>query len=548
MIEKIKKTIKENNLFSKDAHVVLGLSGGPDSMCLFDVLCKMSDDMNLTIHPVHINHMFRPGAADEDQAYVEKCCKERGLGCSSFTYDCNRIAADYGLTSEEAGRKARYQAFGVVASKIIGELYRADGDKEPNVVIAVAQNAQDQAETILFRILRGTSVDGLGGIAYNRREKVSNLVGQLPRDRWKRVETSALNEDTLWEKDTAVASFEVSIVRPLLDISREEIEEYCKVNNLNPRRDHTNEEALYTRNKIRLELLPYLKENYNQNILETINRLGSAAATDSQYLWQQAEKAFREAAVPSRDWENPSKETFDDNFEHRKGADSGVREISVNIGKIAGLHKAIRYRVYNQALREIGMIENVTTSYLNQIDRILLSANPSGYTELTDGYKVLRKYEELVFSAGANRKQEINCNLRTLTLEEYRKASADGTLSGVFGAFGGSEILSADLLQVRNREDGDYIWVKGPGKKSDSASDAGPPSLFRKKLQDFLVDEKVPRGDRDRIWVLARGREVLWVLPSDAFSAKNLREKGRFSAKHKVNLEADNIVFVLEII
>ena len=167
LIEKVRKTVKEHTLIGRGNEIVLGLSGGPDSVCLFHVLMQIADEMDLSIHPVHVNHMFRPGAADRDQEYVERLCAENGLECRSFTVDCTALAEEKDLTPEEAGRMARYEAFYKVASELKVKDQRDESSKEiPRVLIAVAQNANDQAETVLQRIIRGTGPDGLAGIAY----------------------------------------------------------------------------------------------------------------------------------------------------------------------------------------------------------------------------------------------------------------------------------------------------------------------------------------------------------------------------------------------
>ena len=107
----IRETIREHNLIENGDHIVIGLSGGPDSVCLFHVLSVMAEEMDLTIYPVHINHQFRPGAAEDDQKYVEDLCDRFGLTANVFTVNCNALAAELGMTSEEAGRKVRYGAF-----------------------------------------------------------------------------------------------------------------------------------------------------------------------------------------------------------------------------------------------------------------------------------------------------------------------------------------------------------------------------------------------------------------------------------------------------
>jgi tRNA(Ile)-lysidine synthase len=212
----ILKTIKEHSLFSPGDHIVMGLSGGPDSLCLFDVLFEEKDELGIELTAVHINHKFRPGAAEEDQRFVEEFCESRGVTCNSFEVDCEKLAAELDMTSEEAGRKARYDSFNLVARAV--EVMGAPHDR---IKIVVAHNRNDQAETVLFRIIRGTGTDGLSGMEY------SYMGG---------------------------GGYE--IIRPLLDTQRSDILKYCNARKLEPRMDHTNEQAIYGRNKIRLKVIP----------------------------------------------------------------------------------------------------------------------------------------------------------------------------------------------------------------------------------------------------------------------------------------------------
>lgn len=379
--KKVLKTIKEHDLLKSGDKVVLGFSGGPDSTALFHVLYSLNREymesdgkkgMSLEIYPVHINHRFRPGAAEEDQKFSEEFASRLGADCRSFVIECNELADRLGIGSEEAGRKARYDSFRNVAEEL------ASSDERSRIKIAVAQNANDQAETVLFRILRGTGTDGLAGIAYKRKDE---------------------------------AGFD--IVRPLLDIKREEIEEYCDEEGLEPKIDHTNSEALYTRNKIRLELIPYLEENFNPSIINALNRLAFSALSDKEYLYKQTKLAY-EAAIDkgkggaydcNRQAPNDKncKSIFLNNKRDEAGsgcgnAEKGTTEITLKIEKLAELDKSIRYRVYNMALYEIGMYENVTTKFLDAIDKIRLSQNhPRAYTELTGGFRVAREKKRLVF-------------------------------------------------------------------------------------------------------------------------------------------------------
>lgn len=483
-------------------HIVLGLSGGPDSVCLFSVLTELAGEMNLTLHPVHINHRFRPGAAEEDQAYVEELCRSNGLSCRSFVYDCPAMAREQKLTTEEAGRKARYEAF----FKVAGEIH-ASGVPASKIAVAVAQNANDQCETILFRILRGTGTDGLSGIAYKRK-------GQ--------------------------GGFHV--IRPLLDITRDEIEKYCADRNLNPRIDHTNSETVYTRNRIRLELIPYLADNFNSNIVETVNRLGRIAAEDRDYICRQAATIFDKIRLQQQ----PDKREAAGG--QPAGAEPAETEVvSVFTAPLENLHPAIRFRVYNIALGKAGMADDVTRAHLEAVEKVRISKSPSAACSLAGGFEVYKAYDRLVFRRGGSERTaaEDNWKLTVMNRQKYckfvkdnekagaaanRKAGADRLSEHLYGAFSGKALKEGAKPELRTRRDGDVIAIKGGTKK----------------LSDFFTDCKVPKMYRDRMLLLAVGNRILWVLPSEHFPDRINRQKGRFSAEFRADPVKDETIIVLE--
>ena len=283
MKNKTLQTIKKHKLIENDMHIIIGLSGGPDSVCLFDILCSIAKEnpkMNLKIYAVHVNHKLRPVAAEDDQRYVEELCAEYGVQCYTKIADCLNIARKLNLSSEEAGRKARYDTFSETALN----LHSTERIPKDKIAIALAHNANDQCETILFRLIRGSGTDGLSGIAYKRFD------------------------------DNGFA-----VIRPILDLTRNEIEKYCQERNLSPRIDHTNSENIYTRNKIRNMLIPYIEENFNENITETVNRLGKIASYDREFLRDNAIKGYQSAHIDKDD-----------------------KREALNIQKIENLHKAIR--------------------------------------------------------------------------------------------------------------------------------------------------------------------------------------------------------------
>ena len=405
VIKKVKQTIEQNRLIQKGDHIVLGLSGGPDSVCLFSVLMKLSEELDISMEAVHVNHKFRPEAAEQDAMYVQKLCDEAGISCRQYETDCILKAQQEGLTSEEAGRIVRYEAFDEAASAWQG-----------NVRIAVAQNADDQYETMLFRLMRGTGPDGLAAIQYERKS-----------DRG------------------------FSIIRPLLDVTKKDILEYCRAEALEPRIDYTNEQTIYTRNKIRLELIPYIEQNFNSGFKSSMARLSSALNDDRDYMWQQTQLAI----------------------------DKVCRDGAADTKALSELHRSIRSRVIMQLIETAGLTENVTMAHIRAIDELVLKNSPSGRVNLPAGYEAVFEYGSLRIANSSDKAPEREGRLLTayFDADKIRQAHPQGQ------------------LVIRSRQPGDYIHI-GSG---------------RKKIQDLFVDLKIPKDKRDDIKLVAVDSEVLWV-------------------------------------
>ena len=528
----ILQTIRTQHLLEKGMHIVVGLSGGPDSLCMFDVLCSMAGEWDLKLYPVHVNHKFRPGAAEEDQDFVEKFCEAAGWPCRTFVCDCTAIARQAGLTPEEAGRKVRYEAFRQTAEDIAagrprpdsaaGQLCRgaascgASADQMPappqqapvpreQIAIAVAQNAQDQCETILFRLLRGSGPDGLAGIAYKRYDEGG-----------------------------------FAVIRPLLDVSREEIEAYCKERGLTPRRDHTNEETVYMRNRIRLELIPYLQEHFNPNIIETVNRLGRAAAADKDFLTRQADAVLSGGQADAVLSGRPANAVLSDH-----PADGPA--VSLQIETLRQLHPAVRMRVYQKAAKEVGLKEGLTAAHLDGMDQIVHGSSPSARWELPDGFTARRIYDRLCIEKPSQ--AAFGGTLRIFTepaatfgqgVPAAPAIKQDVPLQARFSLDALKAVYGEDApgkIFLRRRKAGDFMTIATGG------------GLHRKKLQDLLVDMKVPKTERDRLQVAAIGSEILWILPGEKEETGSLGKKGRFSAGYRtdsVGFGGPKTIIVLE--
>lgn len=467
--EEALRNIKEYKMLTEGMSVVIGFSGGPDSLCLFDFMLGISEEYKLKLYPVHINHNLRGKDSDDDQKFCEEYARSHGLELRVFSFDCNSYAREHGLSTEEAGRKFRYNAFSEVAKEALKE------NPNKKVCIAVAQNADDQAETVLMRIIRGTGTDGLSGIPYKR------PIGD---------------------------GSDINIIRPLLSVFRDDIEAYCREKNLSPRIDHTNMESVYGRNKIRLNLLPDLKE-YNPNIKEALIRLAASAEEDGRFL-DAVSRIVYESAVLKRT-EN---------------------EVSFNRSLLKDEDPAIRRRVLALALKDAGLLEDVGSVHYEAITDVLLSDNPSTHTNLPGGYSAWRVYDTI--NLGKRAESEVGaCVLTEYSFEAKEISLADldklEKIPNTYCAFDlslmkkeyGEDVLSR--LELRGRRPGDEI-----------KTEAGT-----KKIQDLLVDMKIPKERRDLVKLLALGNQVLWVIPEGE------EYRPRYTSKWKVTGETDKIAYIV---
>lgn len=241
MKEKVIDTIKKYKLIEKGDKIVLGVSGGPDSIAMLDILKDLMDIMEFEIYVCHLNHMIRGQDAINDQKYVEQYCNKNQIEFFTKNVNIIEIANNQKIGTEECGRNARYQFFEEILTK-------TNSNK-----IATAHNKNDNAETVLMHLLRGSGISGLKGINPIRNNK---------------------------------------FIKPLIECDRKEIEEYCRQKNLNPCIDKTNFENTYTRNKIRNIVIPYIKKEFNPNIIETLSRLSEVVSSEDEFLDRITQKEF----------------------------------------------------------------------------------------------------------------------------------------------------------------------------------------------------------------------------------------------------------------
>jgi tRNA(Ile)-lysidine synthase len=245
MVEKVRKTIKRYSLINKNDKVVVGVSGGPDSIALLYILKSLSKELKISLHIAHLNHSLRNDSY-KDKVFVEKLAQQLKIPITVAEINIRQLALGHG-SLEEIARNAR-----------LGFFFRVAKDTKANK-IALGHNLDDQAETVLMRILRGTGLYGLSGI--------------LPKRK--------------------IAGYQ--IIRPLIEVRRKDIEAYLRRKKIRPRIDVSNLEDIYFRNKIRNRLLPLLEREYNKNIKEVLSNMAESIGYDYDYLLRQAKRTTKQS-------------------------------------------------------------------------------------------------------------------------------------------------------------------------------------------------------------------------------------------------------------
>ena len=322
MKQKVIETIKKYNLIKSGDKIVLGVSGGPDSITMLDILKDLKETMNFEIYVVHVNHMIRK-EAKEDEEYVKKYCNENKIEFYSKSIDVKKLANNNKVGTEEAGRMVRYKFFDEVLEKT--------GSNK----IGVAHNKNDKAETIIMNMIRGSGITGLKGIEAKRGK----------------------------------------YIRPLIECERAEIEDYCEKEKLNPRIDKTNFENTYTRNKIRNILIPYIKKEFNPNIIETLNRLSSLVTDEEDYIEEQVEKIYKEIVI-----------------------DEDEKEIVVDLKAFNKQEKVIKSRIILYTItRLFGTSKEIAKVHIEDIIKLCSNNVGNKYLTPNKNIKVLVKNHKIYF-------------------------------------------------------------------------------------------------------------------------------------------------------
>lgn len=432
---KVQRFIDDNSMLNPGDTVVLGVSGGADSMCLLRILWELLNQKMYRLVVVHVNHGIRGEEALRDQKYVEDYCKTLDVPCIVFHGNMNELAKQWKMTSEEAGRKFRYECLAKVALD----------QKNGSVKVAVAHHMEDQAETMLFRMARGTGLLGLSGMA------------------------------PIGKKKYGKESYE--LIRPLLCLHREEIEEYLQITGLKYMEDQTNLHDEYSRNYIRHRLIPDMKA-VNLKAVDHMNELAVTAGQTMAFLQEYVEKLYHEHVVVKRD----------------QGMYETVALVSVDWLRVQ--HPAVLQELVRQMIAYVNKeLKDVNRRHFQLIFDLLEGGNhPS--LDLVGNVVAFRSYESLAI---AKKKQEI----QTEKLEDsFRFQLLAKKGQGIFKKNTYTKSIDYDRikisLQVRYRMPNDRIVLDAAGHS--------------KSLNKYFIDEKVPRYLRDRIPLVCDGDQVIWIV------------------------------------
>ena len=430
---KVLEYVKSLKLVEPGDKIIAGVSGGADSMCMLQMLIELKRHLDFELIVSHVNHGIRGEEAERDAEFVEGFCTDNGLKFELANADVPKLSKEMGTSLEEAGRDFRYRFFLELALK-----YGANK-------IAVAHNSDDNAETVLFNIFRGSGIGGLKGILPKRDIKA---------------------------KDGSI----VTLIRPVLILSRQEIEEFLKEIGQTYCTDSTNCQEEYSRNRIRNSILPMARENINANVFGHIGALSRQAAEVFEYMELETDKNA-DALCACKD---------------NSGNALGT---AVDCERLLKLHPAIRKNLLRRAIgMEAGRLKDVEEIHIEDLDELLRKQSGKRIS-LPYGIVAIKEHGRILLTKNLEDKAELPDNVdlqvfdREMLGDDIPKEKDLKWFD--FEKIGGWPVLRYPM-------DGDYLII---GREK-----------HKKSLNRFMIDSKIPLLQRGKVPVLAVGNHVIWVL------------------------------------
>jgi tRNA(Ile)-lysidine synthase len=441
IIEKVWNDICRHGLFKAGDAVVLAVSGGADSMAMLHILCSLRDRLDLKLYVAHLNHMLRGGEAREDADFVRSAADSLGLPCRVGSADVPAVIAREKLSTEEAARKARYDFLHRTAREL--------GASK----IAVAHNADDQAETLLLHLLNGTGLEGLSGMR--------PLSG--------------------------------AVVRPLLGVRRREIEAFCSDLGIKFRTDSSNKDLTFSRNKVRHQLIPVLTE-YNGNVVEVLTRTAEIIRAENDYIERETDIIFKDMV----DFTGSGLQLCVEDF----------------LDLDTALQRRLVRKVFQ---RLAGFEYSLEFGHVERVRDLFLSGQTGKRLDLPQGVMAEKTYSFVVFStvkedrnidSGGGEWGPRSLNVPGIT--EIPAVSVrisaevfpvEAVRGRVFSAPPEDAYLDLDKLELP--------LTVGPRKEGDTFQPLG--CAGSKKIKKYLIDKKVPQSRRAQVPIVYDSRGIVWV-------------------------------------
>ena len=439
MIKQVKTFMEQWNMVPPGSRVLAGVSGGADSVCLCLLLKELSTQMDFTVEVVHVEHGIRGEESRQDAAFVEKLCKTHEILCRVVHVDVPAYAKEAHLGEEEAARVLRYRVFAEVAKET------------PGVRIALAHHLEDNAETMLFQLIRGSGIDGLCGMQPVR----SGEEGEV-------------------------------YIRPFLQIGRGQIEDWLMRCGQEFRTDSTNYDETYSRNRMRSRVLPQLA-GINPQAVAHMNQTMAQLQEIRDYM--EGETARLAQTVIRR------KE----------------KQVCLDVPQLLMLPQALVMRLIRRAVQEAaGAAKDITAAHLQSV-RGLLEKQTGKRVDLPYGLVAVRVYDDIMISAERACAQSVCVPLDGAQLPQklrvadweftFRLFPADGNTNKfprkIYTKWFDYDKIK-DSLAIRNRRKGDFFLLDAAG--------------HHKKLEDYFVNEKIPAAERDACLLLASDTQVFWIV------------------------------------
>jgi len=446
MITKVYDYVQKYHMIQEGDTIVAGVSGGADSVCLLFMLIEIRKKINFSLSVVHVNHGIREDAV-RDEAYVRKLCEERNIPFYLIHADVKTYAKELGLSEEEAGREVRYRAFEEALQKENGFIYSGK--------IAVAHNSNDCAETILFHLMRGAGLKGLGGIRpVNGR-----------------------------------------IIRPILCLERTEIEDFLSSQKILYCHDYTNEQDNYTRNRIRHHILPYAEQEICKGAVGHISKAGEYLQQAEEFIRRQTREAKRRCCLEMSD-----------------------KEVVIDIMSLRQEDDYLQSQILLSALWQISPgRKDITSVHIDSIAE-LLDKDGCKEIHLPYGIIVCKEYNKVTLKksipqdhdgAIANDEKPV---LEESLAGESGEISVPGLGTVKIAVF--SYDKSKNIPQKKYTKWFDYDKIKQPvvfRRRSRGDYLVINNQMNKKSLQDYLINQKIPKSEREEIYFLADGSHIMWI-------------------------------------